>query len=139
MLGVRVLLPYIILLIQLSMKTIKTWTVHFFFSLRIFISTHVIIISITVLGMFTNICLVLLLLPASLLSKNCNNFSNVLFEAVKSSCFSRVKMREGFRRELMSMEIIIACTTLLIQVDGPYNNQEGALNQWRALVTVSLQ
>ena len=138
MLGVRVLLPYIILLIQLSMKTIKTWTVHFFFSLRIFISTHVIIISITVLGMFTNICLVLLLLPASLLSKNCNNFSNVLFEA-KSSYFSRVKMREGFRRELMSMEIIIACTTLLIQVDGPYNNQEGALNQWRALVIVSLQ
>ena len=48
-------------------------------------------------------------------------------------------MREGFRRELRSMEIIIACTTLLIQVDGPYNKQEGALNQWRALVIVSLQ
>ena len=56
-----------------------------------------------------------------------------MFEAVKSSYFSRVKMREGFRRELMSMEIIIACTTLLIQVDGPYNNQEGAL------VIISLQ
>ena len=60
--------------------------------------------------------------------ENFNNFSNVLFEAVKSSYFSRVKEREGFRRELISMEIIIACTSLLIQVDGPYNNQEGALN-----------
>ena len=35
--------------------------------------------------------------------ENFNNFSNVLFEAVKSSNFSRVKEREGFRRELISV------------------------------------
>ena len=61
--------------------------------------------------------------------ENFNNFSNVLFEAVKSSNFSRVKEREGFRRELIYLwGIIISYTSLLIQVDGPYNNQEGALN-----------
>ena len=35
--------------------------------------------------------------------ENFNNFSNVLFEAVKSSYISRVKEREGFRRELISV------------------------------------
>ena len=46
------------------MKTLKTRTVHFVYSLRIFVSTHVIITSIAAPGMFANLCLVLLLLFA---------------------------------------------------------------------------
>ena len=42
----------------------KTRTVHFVFSLRIFVSAHVLITSITAPGMLTNLCLVLLLLFA---------------------------------------------------------------------------
>ena len=58
------------LAIKLSVKTFKTRTVHFVFSLRIFVSVHVIITSITAPGMFTKLCLVvLLLLPGSLVSK----------------------------------------------------------------------
>ena len=56
--------------IKLSVKTFKTRTVHFVFSLRIFVSVHVIITSITAPGMFIKLCLVvLLLLPGSLVSK----------------------------------------------------------------------
>ena len=40
----------------------KTLTVHFVFSLRIFVSAYVIITSITAPGMFANLCLVVLLL-----------------------------------------------------------------------------
>ena len=43
------------------MKTFKTRTVHFIFSLRIFVSAHVIITSITAPGMFTYLYLVPLL------------------------------------------------------------------------------
>ena len=58
------------LAIKLSVKTFKTRTVHFVFSLRIFVSVHVIITSITAPGMFIKLCLVvLLLLPGSLVSK----------------------------------------------------------------------
>ena len=38
------------------MKSFKTWTYHFVSPLRIFVSAHVIITSITALGMFTNRC-----------------------------------------------------------------------------------
>ena len=52
------------------MKTFKTRTVHFVFSLKIFVSAHVVITSITASGMFINLCLVvLLLLAGSLVSK----------------------------------------------------------------------
>ena len=47
------------------MKTFKTRTVHFFYSLRIFVSAHA-ITSIAAPGMFSNLCLVLLLLFADL-------------------------------------------------------------------------
>ena len=58
------------LAIKLSVKTFKTWTVHFIFTLRIFVSAHVVITSITAPSMFINLCLVvLLLLPGSLVSK----------------------------------------------------------------------
>ena len=50
-------------------KTFKTRRVHFFFSLVILLFAKVIITSIKALGMFTNPCLVLLLLLASPLSK----------------------------------------------------------------------
>lgn len=52
------------LLIQLSMKTFKTQTVYFMFSCRIsiLVSSCVMIMSITVHGMFTSLCLGLLLL-----------------------------------------------------------------------------
>ena len=46
------------------MKTSKTRTVHFVFSLRVFVSAHVIITSIAAPGLFKSICLVLLLLLA---------------------------------------------------------------------------
>ena len=46
------------------MKTFKTRTVHFVFSLRTFVSAHVIITSITALGMSINLSLVVLLLLA---------------------------------------------------------------------------
>ena len=49
------------------MKTFKTQTVHFVFSLRSFVSVHVIIEQVMALGMFTNLCLVLLLLVAAAL------------------------------------------------------------------------
>ena len=58
------LLSYVSLQSELSVKTLRTRTVHFVFSLRIFVSAHVIITSITAPGMFTNLCLVLLLLFA---------------------------------------------------------------------------
>ena len=55
---------------NVSLQTFKTRTVHFVFSLRIFVLAHVIITSIRALSMFANLCLVLLLLFASsLLSK----------------------------------------------------------------------
>ena len=58
------------LAIYLGVKTLKTRTVQFFFSFRIFVSALVIITSITVAGMFINLCLVvLLLLAGSLVSK----------------------------------------------------------------------
>ena len=44
------------------MKTSKTRTVYFVFSLRVFVSAHVIITSIAAPGLFKSICLVLLLL-----------------------------------------------------------------------------
>ena len=50
------------LTIELSVKTFKTRTVHFIFSLSLFVCARVVITSITALGMFTNLCLVLLLL-----------------------------------------------------------------------------
>ena len=46
------------------MKTFKTRTVHFVFSLRTFVSAHVIITSITAPGMSINLSLVALLLLA---------------------------------------------------------------------------
>ena len=49
---------------KLSVKTFKTRTAHFVFSLRIFLSAQVIVTSITALDMFKNFCLVLLLLFA---------------------------------------------------------------------------
>ena len=58
------LLSYVSLQSELSVKTLRTRTVHFVFSLRIFVSAHVIITSITAPGMFTNLSLVLLLLFA---------------------------------------------------------------------------
>ena len=49
------------------MKTFKTRTaVHFIFSLKIFVSANVIIMSITALCMFTNLFLVVLMLFADL-------------------------------------------------------------------------
>ena len=50
------------LTIEPSVKTFKTRTVHFIFSLSLFVCARVVITSITALGMFTNLCLVLLLL-----------------------------------------------------------------------------
>ena len=50
------------LTIEPSVKTFKTWTFHFIFSLSLFVCARVVITSITALGMFTNLCLVLLLL-----------------------------------------------------------------------------
>ena len=50
------------LAIQLSVKIFKTRNVSFDFPLRIFVSAHVLITEITAPGMFTNLCLVLLLL-----------------------------------------------------------------------------
>ena len=50
--------------IEPSVKTFKTRTVHFVFSLSLFVCVHVIITPITAPGMFTNLCLVLLLLLA---------------------------------------------------------------------------
>ena len=47
------------LTIEPSVKTFKTRTVHFIFSLSIFVCVHVIITSITALGMSVNLCLVL--------------------------------------------------------------------------------
>ena len=53
-----------------SVKTFKTRTVHFIFSLSLFVCARVVITSITALGMFTNLCLVLLwLLVGSLAPK----------------------------------------------------------------------
>ena len=52
------------LTIKLSVKTLKTRTVHFVSSLEIFFFPHVTITSITALGVFANVCLVLLLLLA---------------------------------------------------------------------------
>ena len=49
------------LAILLSVKTFQTRTVHFIFSLRIFVSAHLIITSITAPGMFTYLYLVPLL------------------------------------------------------------------------------
>ena len=49
---------------KLSVKTFKTRTAHFVFSLRIFLSAQVVITSITALDMFKNFCLVLRLLFA---------------------------------------------------------------------------
>ena len=46
------------------METFKTGSVHFVFSLRIFVFVHVRITSIIALGMFTNLSLALLLLFA---------------------------------------------------------------------------
>ena len=46
------------------METFKTGSVHFVFSLRIFVFAHVRIMSIIALGMFTNLSLALLLLFA---------------------------------------------------------------------------
>ena len=61
---------YYSLAIYLSVKTFKTRTVNFVFFLRIFVSAHVIITSITAPNMFINLCLVVLLLHAgSLVSK----------------------------------------------------------------------
>ena len=48
----------------MSVKTFKTRIVHFVFFARIFVSSHVRIVQITELGMFTNLYLVLLLLLA---------------------------------------------------------------------------
>ena len=56
------------LTIQPSVKTFKTRTVHFVFSLVIFFSNHVMITSITALGIFTKLSLVLLLLLAGSLA-----------------------------------------------------------------------
>ena len=51
-------------------KTFKTRTVHFTFSLRIFVSAHVVITQITAPSMFANLCWVLLsLLAGSLIPK----------------------------------------------------------------------
>ena len=50
------------LTIEPSVKTFKTRTVHFIFSLSLFVCACVVITSITALGMFTNLSLVLLLL-----------------------------------------------------------------------------
>ena len=47
-------------------KILKIRTVHFVYSLMIFVSAHVIITPITAPSIFTNICLVLLLLIADL-------------------------------------------------------------------------
>ena len=55
-------LSYVSLQSNWSVKTFKTRTVHFVFSLRIFVSAHVIITSITAPSTFTHLCLVLLLL-----------------------------------------------------------------------------
>ena len=49
------------LAILLSVKTFQTRTVHFIFSLRIFVSAHLIITSITAPSMFTYLYLVPLL------------------------------------------------------------------------------
>ena len=55
-------LSYVSLQSNWSVKTFKTRTVRFVFSLRIFVSAHVIITSITAPSTFTHLCLVLLLL-----------------------------------------------------------------------------
>lgn len=58
------------LTIKLSVKTLKTRTVHFVSSLEIFFFPHVTITSIAALGVFANVCLVLLLpLAGSLVLK----------------------------------------------------------------------
>ena len=58
------------LAIQLSLKTVNTRIVQFVISMRIFVPAHFKITLITALCMFTNLCLILLLLLAgSLVSK----------------------------------------------------------------------
>ena len=56
------------LTIKLSVKTLKTRTVHFVSSLEIFFFPHVTITSITALGVFANVYLFLLLLLAGSLA-----------------------------------------------------------------------
>lgn len=86
------------LLIQLSMETFKTQTVYFMFSYRIsiLVSSCVMIMSITVHGMFTSLCLGLLLLR---IGRHCDSISsapcfviwwNIIFQPMAACITSKL-------------------------------------------------
>ena len=79
------------------MKTFKAWTVHFVFSLRIFVSAHVIITSITTLGIFTKLCglVLLLVLAGSLVPKFHFQLTKKRLEISPGNGWTQHKLAEG--------------------------------------------
>ena len=98
------------------MKTSKTRTVHFTFSLRIFVSAHVVITQITAPSMFANLCWVLLsLLVGSLIPK-------FYFQLTKKKGLREVQEKVGYgtawqmARQLSSAQCSMLSYSILFQL-----------------------
>ena len=98
------------------MKTFKTQTVHFVFSLRIFFSAHVIVKSVTALSMFANLCLVLLLTFSELsLSINVKKLKRS-----PGNCRTKYKLADG--------------VTVLAQLRVLHSGRARSFRQWQPIL-----